>query len=111
VQFCPRPNAPPPPRAATLVAPPPIAPGACEISIFSEPDFGGVNATATDEQPSLGQIGWQDQVASVQVKAGTWDFFSDQEFTGETMRLPPGEYRDLGPDWTKHSGSFMCVQP
>jgi hypothetical protein len=101
----------PPPRTVALVAPPPMTQGACEISIYSEPNFGGTNATATDEQPTLSEIGWQNQIASVQVKSGTWDFFSDQQFTGETMRLAPGSYADLGPQWTKHAGSFMCVQP
>src|SRR5436190_2193370 len=111
VQFCPRPGLPPPPRTVALVAPPPLAQGTCEISIYSEPNFGGTNATATDEQPTLSEIGWQNQIASVQVKSGTWDFFSDQQFTGETMRLAPGSYADLGPQWTKRAGSFMCVQP
>lgn len=112
VQYCRRPGMPPPARTVALVAPPPPPQGAaCEISIFSEPGFGGVNATANDEQPRLGEIGWQNQIASVKVAAGTWDLFSDQEFTGETMRLQPGEYADLGPEWTKKAGSFMCAQP
>ncbi len=111
VQFCPRPGAGPPPRTVALVAPPPMAQGACEIAIYSGPSFGGVNASATDEQPNLGATGWQNQIASVRVKSGTWDFFSDQQFTGETMRLAPGEYADLGPQWTNKAGSFMCVQP
>jgi hypothetical protein len=94
-----------------LVAPPPLPQGgACEISIFSEPNFTGTNATASDEQPNLDEIGWQNQIASVQVQSGTWDFFSDQQFTGETMRLGPGQYADLGPQWAKKAGSFMCVQ-
>ena len=29
----------------------------------------------------------------------------------DTMRLTPGSYANLGPQWTKHAGSFMCVQP
>jgi hypothetical protein len=113
VQFCPRPGlSGPPPRTVALVAPPPMPQGGtCELSIFSEPNFGGTNATATDEQPTLSEIGWQDQIASVQVQSGTWDFFSEPQFTGETMRLAPGQYADLGPQWTKHTGSFMCVQP
>ena len=90
---------------------PAMALGTCQLAIYSEPNFGGTNATATDEQPNLSANGWQNQIASVQVKAGTWDFFSDQQFTGETMRLAPGSYADLGPQWTRHAGSFMCVKP
>lgn len=112
VQYCRRPGAPPPPRTVALVAPPPPPQGgACDISIFSEPNFGGTNAQASTEQAQLSENGWQNQIASVKVKSGTWDFFSDQGFTGETMRLAPGEYPNLGPDWTKKAGSFMCVQP
>jgi hypothetical protein len=112
VQFCRRPGNPPPPRTVALVAPPPPPQGgACQISIYSEPNFSGVNATASDEQPKLAEIGWHNQVASVKVAAGTWDFFTDPEFTGETMRLKPGDYPALAPEWTKKAGSFMCVQP
>jgi len=111
VEYCPRVGAPPPPHVVRLVEPPPMPQGGCDISIFSEPDFRGTNATASDEQPFLSELGWQNQIASVQVKSGTWDFFSDPEFTGDTMRLQPGDYPDLGPQWTKRSGSFMCVQP
>ena len=45
------------------------------------------------------------------MKSGTWDFFTDEDFGGETVRMGPGPYPDLGPDWTKKIGSFMCVQP
>jgi len=112
VQYCRRPGAPPPARTVAFVAPPPPAQGAgCAISIYSEPNFGGTNAQASNEQAQLSENGWQNQIASVWVKSGTWDFFSDQEFTGETMRLAPGDYADLGPEWTKKAGSFMCAQP
>ena len=112
VQFCRRPGNPPPPRTVAFVAPPPMPQGGnCQISIYSEPNFGGTNASASEEQPRLNENGWQNQIASVKVAAGTWDFFSAPEFTGETMRLAPGDYPNLGPEWTKKAGSFMCVQP
>jgi Beta/Gamma crystallin len=111
VQFCPRPNALPPPQAAALVAPPPVPQGTCELTIFSETNFAGTGVTTGDEQPQLSQSGWQNQIASIQVKSGTWDFFTDENFTGNTMRLQPGPYQDLGPEWSKRIGSFMCVQP
>ncbi len=111
VQFCPRPNALPPPQAVALTPPPPVPQGSCEVTIFSDPNFAGTGVTTGEEQPTLSQSGWQNQIASIQVKSGTWDFFTDENFTGNTMRLPPGPYQDLGPDWTKKIGSFMCVQP
>ena len=42
VQYCPRPGVLPPPRTVTLVAPPPPPEGKCELSIYSEPNFGSV---------------------------------------------------------------------
>src|SRR6185312_4014128 len=97
VQYCPRPGMPPPARTVALVSPPPMPQaGACEVAIFSEPGFGGTNATSADEQPDLGELGWANQVASLRVMSGTWDFFSEPGFTGEVVRYGPGEYPDLG---------------
>jgi beta/gamma crystallin len=111
VQYCRHPGAPPPARTVALVAPPPIPTGTCEVSIFSEPGFRGTNATSADEQPYLSELGWRDQVASIKVVSGTWDFFTGEDFTGEVARFPPGEYPELAPEWSRKAGSFMCVQP
>jgi hypothetical protein len=111
LEYCPRPNLPPPPRAvAMVVAPPAPAGGRCELEIFADPKFTGLNAQSDVDQPRLADNGWKNEISSIQVKAGTWDFFSDDEFAGDNMRLPPGPYPELGPQWTKHIGSFMCVQ-
>jgi hypothetical protein len=69
-----------------------------------------MSAPSGEDQPRLSEAGWKNEIASVQVKAGTWDFFAEDDFGGEAMRLPPGTYADLGP-WTKKVGSFMCSQP
>lgn len=50
-------------------------------------------------------------MASIQAIAGTWDFFTDDNYGGETIRLTPGEYRTLGENWTHQISSFMCVEP
>jgi len=111
VAYCQRPGAPPPPRAVSLVvAPPAPAGGRCEVDIFADPQFGGLNAQSDTDQPKLADAGWKNEIASIQVKAGTWDFFSEDEYAGDNMRLAPGPYPDLGPQWSKHIGSFMCVQ-
>lgn len=113
VQYCARPSMPPPPpeRVVALAAPPPVAEGGrCELTLFAEPEFSGLSAPSSVDQPQLAEAGWKNEVASIQITAGTWDFFSEDEFMGETLRLGPGEYKQLGPDWTKHIGSFMCVE-
>jgi hypothetical protein len=110
VQFCPREGQPVPQHVVALTPPPPPAGTRCEITIFAEPGFGGASSQATADEPSLGEAGWKDQISSVQVKAGIWDFFGDDRFQSENMRLLPGQYPQLGPDFTKRIGSFMCVQ-
>jgi len=112
VQYCPR-VGPPPEQVATLPPPPPppAENGACQTTIYSEPNFAGNSAPTGDGQPSLSQTGWRNEISSIVVGAGTWDFFSDENFGGESMRLAPGTYPTLSAEWTKRIGSFMCVQP
>ena len=110
VQYCPQ-VGPPPAQIATLPPPPPIPQGACQMTIFSDPNFAGTSAPTGDNQPNLSLTGWRNEISSVQVQAGTWDFFSDENFGGEQMRLPAVPYPMLAPEWTKKIGSFMCVQP
>jgi hypothetical protein len=112
VQYCPQ-AGPPPAQVATL--PPPPAPipegGTCQTTIYSEPNFRGNSAPTGDSQPMLSPTGWQNEIASIVVRAGTWDFFAGENFGGEWLRLGPGTYPMLAPEWTRHIGSFMCVEP
>jgi hypothetical protein len=114
VQYCPLPG-PPPQQFATLPPPPPPPPppaqGACQLTIFSDPNFGGASAPDGDDQPSLTESGWQNTISSIQVQSGTWDFFTGDDFAGNTMRLAAGTYPMLTPDWDKQINSFMCVAP
>ena len=112
VQFCPRPGAIPPPKTVALAAPPPPAPdGKCEITIYSEPKFASNAVPTSEDQPRLSESGWQNQIASVQVKSGTWEMFTEEQFSGAAMRLGPGSYPEFEADWTKKINSFMCVEP
>jgi Beta/Gamma crystallin len=112
VQYCPQ-AGPPPANAAPLPPPPALmqSGGTCEVSIFSDPNFAGLSAPTSDNQPVLSQTGWQNEISSIQVQSGTWDFFSGENFGGESMRLTAGQYPTLAPEWTKRIGSFMCVAP
>ncbi len=110
VQYCPQ-SGPPPAQFVSLPPPPPVPQGTCQMTIFSDPNFVGTSAPTVDNQPNLSESGWQNVISSIQVQAGTWDFFSDDDFGGATMRLTAGTYPMLTPDWDKKINSFMCVQP
>jgi hypothetical protein len=111
VQYCPQ-VGPPPAQAAALPPPPAFAQGgACQVTIFAQPNFAGLSAPTEESQPDLSQTGWRNEISSIQVQAGTWDFFSEENYGGESMRLSTGPYPNLAPEWAKRIGSFMCVQP
>lgn len=102
-----------PAREQEAVAPeaPPAPATGCELLIYSETNFKGLSAPVDENQPTLGDNGWQNEIASLQIKSGTWDFYSDEDYGGELMRLGVGTYPTLDPKWSKHIGSFMCSAP
>jgi hypothetical protein len=102
-----------PANEPAVVSPaPPVAPATgCELLLYSEANFNGMSAPADEDQPTLSENGWEDEIASVQIKSGTWDFYSDEDYAGEMMRLSAGSYPTLDPKWSKNIGSFMCSAP
>lgn len=111
VQYCPQ-SGPPPAQVAELPPPPPLTQdGACQLTVFAEPEFGGQSEPTSENAPSLGESGWQDAIASIKVQSGTWDFFTGENFGGDALRLPAGSYPTLAPEWSGKIGSFMCVEP
>jgi hypothetical protein len=120
VQYCPQVGPLPvpgpgqaPAAVASLPPPPPpaAANGTCQMTIFAEPNFAGAAAPTSDGQPGLGEAGWLNEISSVQVQSGEWEFYADENYGGVSMRLDPGDYPNLAPEWTKRIGSFQCVQP
>jgi hypothetical protein len=84
---------------------------ACLLAIYAEPNLTGNTVETRDNQPRLDSSGWQNQISSVIIKGGTWDFYPDLEFRGgPPLRLSAGSYPVLEPQWTKRIGSFMCVK-
>jgi hypothetical protein len=101
-----------PANEPALASSPPAAPATgCELLIYSEANFKGLSAPVDENQSSLSEDGWQNEIASLQIKSGTWDFYSDEDYAGEMMRLSAGTYPTLDPKWNKHIGSFMCSAP
>ena len=93
-------------------SPPPAAPATgCELLIYSEANFKGLSAPVDENQSSLSEDGWQNEIASVQIKSGTWDFYSDEDYAGEMMRLSAGLLIPRPrPERSKH-GPFMPPAP
>ena len=101
-----------PANEPAAAAAPPAAPATgCELLIYSEANFKGISAPADENQPNLSEDGWQNEIASIEIKSGTWDFYSDEDYAGEMMRLSAGVYPTLDPKWSKNIGSFMCSAP
>jgi hypothetical protein len=111
VRYCPH-AGPPPAKFAELPPPPPVPPAnaTCQLSIFADPNFGGTSAPTVDAQPNLAETGWQNAISSIQIQSGTWDFFTEPNYGGASMRLRAGPVPTLPPDWDKKIGSFQCVQ-
>jgi hypothetical protein len=109
VQYCRRGRTVPvaQPQALTSYA---EAPAGCSLVIYAEPNFGGQSAPTSDNQPDLSSVGWDKAISSIEVQAGSWDFFTVDNFGGDSMQLTPGKYGNLDADWNKQISSFMCSQ-
>jgi beta/gamma crystallin len=82
----------------------------CLVEIYSQVAFTGMSSDVAADQPRLSDYGWDKQISSLDVKSGTWDFYSESDYGGQMVRLPPGQYQNLE-GWDKQISSFMCTQP
>jgi len=82
---------------------------ACLVEIYSEVAFAGMSSDVAADQPRLSGYGWDKQISSLDLKSGTWDFYSEPDYGGQMVRLPPGQYENLE-GWDKLISSFMCTQ-
>jgi len=54
---------------------------AASITVFTAPDFRGEQRTFDRAAPRLGDVGWDDRIASVQVRDGEWELCQGEQFT------------------------------
>jgi hypothetical protein len=81
----------------------------CQLAAYSDPDFGGEILRSTHDLQRLRGI-WNDQISSIAIASGTWEFFEHDEFGGQVLRLKPGLYARLD-KWDDRISSFRCVEP
>jgi hypothetical protein len=100
-------------RAAPVVAAGAVPASAmaqgCLVEIYSQVAFTGTSSDVAADQPRLSDYGWDKQISSLNVKSGTWDFYTEPDYGGLMVQLPPGQYPNLD-ELDKQISSFMCTQ-
>ncbi|QJR15447.1 beta/gamma crystallin-related protein [Usitatibacter palustris] len=69
--------------------------GRGDVQLFDRQDFQGFLANLTNTAPNFEPLGYNDKVASLIVRRGTWEFCSDANFRGRCQTFGPGEYRRI----------------
>ncbi|MFZ2030588.1 MAG: beta/gamma crystallin-related protein [Vitreimonas sp.] len=94
-------------RAEPWPTPDPVEARVCLVQVFWDVDYGGQSMTISGDTPWIGDR-WNDQVSSVKVIAGVWDFYWDGNYGGESFRTGPGSYRYVGDHWNDQLSSMRC---
>ena len=82
----------------------------CEITVYWDANFGG-ESWQTDRNEGFVGSHWNDQISSIVISSGIWEFFWDADYRGEFMELRPGRYAYVGDHWNDQISSFRCVRP
>ena len=65
------------------------------VILFDQRDLRGRSLPLGGTTPDLVPLGFNDEVESMVIQQGTWEFCSDIHFRGHCRVLGPGEYRSL----------------
>jgi hypothetical protein len=68
---------------------------AAEVTVYKQPDFGGEALTLRGDAANLGDRGFHDQISSLVVNSGQWQFCTQPEFRGDCVTLGRGQYARL----------------
>jgi beta/gamma crystallin len=68
---------------------------AAEVVVYKQPNFKGDALTLRGDTTNLGDRGFLDQVSSLVVKSGQWQFCTQPDFKGDCVVLERGEYPAL----------------
>ncbi len=71
---------------------------AAAITVFKQPHFTGDKLTLRENATDLNGAGFEDQISSIVVHSGRWQFCSQPGFNGDCIVLGPGEYPQLAQD-------------
>jgi CubicO group peptidase (beta-lactamase class C family) len=82
----------------------------CEITVYWDSDLKGDAWRTTGDRTRL-EGGWNDQISSIEVTSGNWEFFEHDSFGGKMLKLGPGRYPRMIDGWNDSISSFRCVEP
>jgi hypothetical protein len=82
----------------------------CEVIVYWDADFKG-ESWRTDRDHSYVGNHWNDQISSIEIIEGVWEFYWDADYGGEVMDLRPGSYPFVGNHWNDQISAFRCVRP
>jgi CubicO group peptidase (beta-lactamase class C family) len=82
----------------------------CEVTVYWDDDFKGDLWRTTGDRSRL-EGGWNDQISSIHVTSGNWEFYEHDNFGGKALKLGPGRYPRLVDGWNDTISSFRCVEP
>ncbi|HTZ34713.1 MAG TPA: beta/gamma crystallin-related protein [Stellaceae bacterium] len=80
----------------------------CDVIVYWDANFRGESWRTQRDQPYVGDH-WNDQISSIRILSGYWEFFWDINYGGERLRLAPGDYAFVGNHWNDQISSFRCL--
>lgn len=81
------------------------------VEIFVDSNFSGTTSGVLDQDYAYISDFWNDQISSIKVYSGTWEFFEHANFQGRSFQLTPGEYAWVTDEWNDLISSFKQVEP
>jgi hypothetical protein len=93
--------------ALALFAAAPHTALACDVVVYWDANFRGESFHTSGDLSYVGDH-WNDQISSIRVISGLWEFYWDADYRGEVLRLGPGEYPYVGDHWNDQISSFRC---
>lgn len=82
----------------------------CEVTVYWDDEFRGDLWRTTGDRSRL-EGGWNDQISSIHITSGNWEFYEHDNFAGKVLKLGPGRYPRLIDGWNDAISSFRCVEP
>ncbi len=83
--------------------------GVGRVILFDQDQLAGRNMVATENLVDLANTGFNDEVASIVVEGGSWEFCTDAFFRGQCRVLKPGQYRRLDPTLFRSISSLRAA--